>query len=86
MPDPQRRSYVEFSISPAMVAEIENIIDTTGLSSPPEVFRRALSILQIHVDAAAHGRKVYVVGSKHPDDMGIVTLPFNVRQTTEETN
>ena len=84
MPDPQRRSHVEFSISPAMAAEIDHIIDTTGLSSPPEVFRRAVSLLRFHVDAAARGREIYLVDSENPSTREIVSLPFNVRQTTEE--
>ncbi len=84
MPDPQRRSHVEFSISPAMAAEIDHIIDTTGLSSPPEVFRRAVSLLGFHVDAAAHGREIYVEDPDRPNKRERVSLTFNVRQTTEE--
>jgi len=70
-----------------MAAEIENIIDTTGLSSPPEVFRRAVSLLRFHVDAAAHGREIYVVDPDRPNKRERVSLTFNVRQpSTEEAN
>ncbi len=71
---------VAFDLTPAMTEELARIVGMTDLGSPPEVFRRAFTLLRIHVDAAARGREVYMVNPDHPNEKYIITLPFNVRR------
>ena len=47
---------VAFDLTPAMVQEVTRILDATDLGSRPEVFRRAFTLLRIHVDAGLRGR------------------------------
>lgn len=70
---------VAFALTPAMAEEVARIAGMTDLGSSPEVFRRAFTLLRIHVDAAARGREVYMVDPDHPNEKYIITLPFNVR-------
>ncbi len=71
---------VEFNLTPAMVEEVARIAGITDLGSLPEVFRRAFTLLRIHVDAAARGREVYIVDPDHPNEKYIITLPFKVKK------
>ncbi len=71
---------VAFSVTPTMAEEVDRILAMTDLGSKPEVFRRAFTLLRIHVDAAARGRKVYMLDPNKPNDKYIVTLPFIVRK------
>jgi hypothetical protein len=74
---------VAFDLTPAMVEEINRILDVTDLGSKPEVFRRAFTLLRIHVDAAREGRKIYMVDPEQPSDRYLITLPFTVSSPKE---
>ena len=69
---------VAFNLTPAMVKEVERILEVTDLGSKPEAFRRAFTLLRIHVQAAQQNREIFMVDPKHPNDRYIITLPFNV--------
>lgn len=69
---------VAFELTAAMAEEVDRILAVTDLGSKPEVFRRAFTLLRIHVDAAARGREVYMVDPDHPSERYLITLPFNV--------
>ncbi len=70
---------VAFDLTPAMLKEVDRILEVTDLDSRPEVFRRAFTLLRIHVDAALSGRQIYMVDPQLPNDKYIFTLPFNVK-------
>src|SRR5262249_19536175 len=74
-----RTDRVAFDLTPPMAQEVDRIIKMTDLGSRPEVFRRAFTLLRIHIDAAVNGRVVYMVDAERPNDKYIITLPFNVR-------
>ncbi len=76
-------SRVAFDLAPAMADEVDRILAITDLGSKPEVFRRAFTLLRIHVEAAERGREVYMVDPDRPTEKFIITLPFNVRRRTE---
>jgi hypothetical protein len=69
---------VAFELTPAMDAEVTRILNQTDLGSKPEVFRRAFTLLRIHVDAALRGREIYMVDPEKPADRYLITLPFTV--------
>ena len=73
-------SRVAFDLTPAMAEEVNRILAMTDLGTKPEVFRRAFTLLRIHVDAAARAREVYMVDPDRPSDKYFITLPFNVRR------
>ena len=75
---------VAFDLTPAMEDELQRILSLTDLASRPEVFRRAFTLLRIHVDAARDGRRIYMDDPNNPNDRYIITLPFNV--TSEPRN
>ena len=70
---------VAFDLTPAMVEEVNRILDLTDLGSRPEVFRRAFTLLRIHVDAALRGREIYMVDPQRPNDRYMISLPFTVK-------
>ena len=70
---------VAFDLMPAMVEEVNRILDLTDLGSRPEVFRRAFTLLRIHVDAALRGREIYMVDPQRPNDRYMISLPFTVK-------
>ena len=70
---------VSFTLTPAMSEEVRRIAEMTGFSNP-EVFRRAFTLLRIHVDAAADGRQIFMVHPDQPNEKYIITLPFTVRR------
>jgi hypothetical protein len=70
---------VAFDLTPAMVEEVNRILDLTDLGSKPEVFRRAFTLLRIHVDATLRGREIYMVDPGKPNDRYLITLPFTVK-------
>jgi hypothetical protein len=74
---------VAFDLSPAMAEEVDRIMALTDLGSKPEVFRRAFTLLRIHVEAAERGREVYMVDPDRPSEKFIITLPFNVSRRSE---
>jgi hypothetical protein len=82
MPKPKENTEtnprVAFNLSEAMEQELERILEVTDISSKPEVFRRAFTLLRIHVDAARKNQKIYLVDPDEPDEKYIVSLPFNV--------
>src|SRR5262249_9832058 len=71
---------VAFDLTPAMAEEVDRILAVTDLGSKPEVFRRAFTLLRIHVEAAIRGREVYMVDPGRPSDRYIISLPFTVKQ------
>jgi hypothetical protein len=71
---------VAFDLTPAMAEEVERILAVTDLGSKPEVFRRAFTLLRIHVDAELRGREIYMVEPGRPNERYIVTLPFTVKR------
>jgi hypothetical protein len=73
---------VAFDLTPAMVDEVKRILDLTDLGSKPEVFRRAFTLLRIHVDAAIRGREIYMVDPERPNERYMITLPFTVKTPT----
>ena len=74
---------VSFVLTPAMSEEVKRIAEMTGFSKP-EVFRRAFTLLRIHVDAAADGGQIYMVNPDQPNEKYIITLPFSVRRQSSE--
>lgn len=70
---------VAFDLTPAMADEVSRILNVTDLGSRPEVFRRAFTLLRIHVDAALRGREMYMVDPQRPNDRYLVSLPFTVK-------
>ncbi len=70
---------VAFDLTPAMVEEVNRILAITDLGSRPEVFRRAFTLLRIHVDATLRGREIYMVDRQRPNDRYMITLPFTVK-------
>lgn len=72
---------VAFELTPAMLEELKRIREMTDLASNPEIFRRAFTLLRIHVEAAARGREIYMVDPKKPGDRYIISLPFTVKQS-----
>lgn len=77
---PARR--VAFNMAPAMAAEVDRILAVTDLGSAPEVFRRALTLLRIHVDAARKNGCVYLWDPQHPSDKFRIVLPFQCQTRT----
>jgi hypothetical protein len=71
---------VAFDLTPAMDEEVNRILQQTDLGTRPEVFRRAFTLLRIHVDAAIKGREIYMVDPAKPSDRYIISLPFTVKQ------
>lgn len=75
---------VVFYMSDAMAKEATRVIAMTDLSTLPELFRRAFTLLRIHIDAAVRNL-VVVVGRRETvkttgaDDKQI-TLPFKVKK------
>ena len=74
----QRR--VAFDMSPAMQAEVVRIMRAADLTSIPDVFRRAFTLLRIHVDAAQRNHQVFQVDPNKPSEKMLIVLPFAVRR------
>lgn len=73
---PQRR--VAFNMSPLMAAEAARILALTDLGSCPELFRRALTLLRIHVDAARKNQQICMLDPAKPRERALIVLPFTV--------
>lgn len=71
---------VAFDLSPEMSDEVERIMELTGLNTKAEVFRRAFTLLRIHVDAATKGREIYMMDPSCPNEKYFIVLPFQVRR------
>jgi hypothetical protein len=76
---------IAFDLTPAMAAEVDRIQSVTGLGSKPEVFRRAFTLLRIHVDAALRGREIYMVDPDRPNEKYFIALPFDVQRQSTAT-
>lgn len=76
---PARR--VAFNMAPAMAAEVDRILKITDLGAAPEVFRRAFTLLRIHVDAARKSQHIYLHDPANPSDKFVITLPFECEAT-----
>lgn len=75
---------VAFVMSPAMAAEVARIRSVSDLGKPPEVFRRALTLLRIHVDAALRGQQIIQIDPANPSERYLITLPFVVNKDAGE--
>jgi hypothetical protein len=71
---------VAFDLSPEVSSEIDRIMKLTDISSRAEVFRRAFTLLRIHIDAATKGREILMVDPNRPDEKYFLVLPFHVRR------
>lgn len=69
---------VAFTIPPTTAAEVDRIIKCTDLQKQTEVFRTALTLLRIHVDAAQNGMEVQLVDPTGEKDNLLIALPFTV--------
>lgn len=49
---------VAFDMTPAMEMEVRRIMEITDIRSVPEIFRKAFTLLRIHVEAAQKGRSI----------------------------
>ena len=74
----ETNSRVAFNLSEPMEQELQRIMEVTDISTKPDVFRRAFTLLRIHVDAARQNQKIYLVDPDEPNEKYIVSLPFNV--------
>lgn len=72
---------VAFQMTAAMSAEVERIKLVADLISVPDVFRRAFTLLRIHVDAAQQGHQIFQVDPRSPQERFFITLPFAVEQS-----
>lgn len=79
-PDHDKPTRVAFAMSPAMSAEVDRIISISDLNKAPEVFRRAFTLLRIHVDAAIRGQQIIQVDPGNPSERYLITLPFVVNR------
>ena len=75
---------VAFDMAPAMAAEVDRIMSVSDLSKAPEVFRRAFTLLRIHVDAALQGQQIIRVDPANPSERYLITLPFVVNRDAGE--
>lgn len=68
---------VAFDMTEAMTAEADKILAATDLATYPDLFRRAFTLLRIHVDATRDGKEIVrqEIGS---DVRDIIMLPFTV--------
>lgn len=69
---------VSFMISPECNDEIARILGITSLNSTDDVYRRGLTLLRIHVDAAQKNEEVKLVDPKLEGFDRSITLPFDV--------
>jgi len=76
---------VAFDMSPALVKEVDRIRELTSLCSRAEVFRRAFTLLRIHVDAATKGREILVMDPDRPNEKYFIVLPFHVPKQENRT-
>ena len=71
---------IVIDLTEAATAEVDRLVDTTDLESRAEVFRRALTLLRIHIGAAASGHEIRLVDLKRSDHR-IISLPFGVEDS-----
>jgi hypothetical protein len=69
---------VSFDLSEQMERELQRVLEVTDLATRPEVFRRAFTLLRIHLDAKREGRDIYIQSRENPHEKWMITLPFNV--------
>lgn len=74
---------IAFQVTDAVQEELSRIRDISDLTSDPEVFRRAFTLLRIHVDAARKNKEIYLVDPRNRDEKYIITLPFTVKRDPE---
>ena len=65
-----------FDMTDAMEKEIDRVLKVTDLQTKPEVFRRAFTLLRIHIDAEMRGERIY--RESDSDVRDLIILPFNV--------
>lgn len=83
-PAEDKPARVAFEMAPALAAEVNRIISISDLKRPPEVFRRAFTLLRIHVDAALRGQQIVQVDPANPSERYLITLPFVVNREAGE--
>ena len=67
---------ITFDTTPAMDEELQRILAVTDLETPAEVFRRAFTLLRIHVNFALDGREIST--TDQDGDCLTIALPFKV--------
>ena len=72
---------IVIDLTEAATTELDRLINTTGMESRVEVFRRALTLLRLHIGAAASGHEIRLVDLKQPDNHRIISLPFRVEDS-----
>ena len=65
---------INLNLSTAMQAEVQKVLDCTDIGTSAEVFRRAFTLLRIHLKARQEGKTIKII----EDDLEM-TLPFNVQ-------
>ena len=74
---------IAFQVTDAVQEELARIRDISDLTSDPEIFRRAFTLLRIHVDAARKNQEIHLVDPGKPHEKYIITLPFMVKRDPE---
>ncbi len=77
-------SRVGFNMTPEVLKEVERIIEISDLVSKADVFRKAFSLLRIHINAAAKGQEICRMDPKEPDYRYIIMLPFDVKREEQK--
>jgi len=72
-------SRITIDLTPDARQEVQRIIDATSLSDAPEFFRKAMTLLRIHVDAAQAGKEIVMINPAPPNERDNIVLPFDVR-------
>jgi hypothetical protein len=67
---------VVLNLTPEAAALVDDLMKQLNLRSRPEVFRRALTVLRIHVDADKEGRDVVLVNRKDDRDRQLVSAKY----------
>lgn len=83
-PAHDKTTRVAFAMAPAMAAEVDRIISISDLKTSPEVFRRAFTLLRIHIDAALRGQQIIQEDPDNRSERYLITLPFVVSMDVGE--
>jgi len=71
---------ITIDLTSAARDEVQRIINATSLKSAPEFFRKAMTLLRIHVNAAQGGKEIVIIDPQKPDSCNNIVLPFDVHQ------
>ena len=70
----EEKNRVVLNLTPEMAAAVDDVIANTTIPSRTEVFRKAFSLLRIHLKAQRDGKHVFVEDPANPDQRYIVSL------------